>query len=188
MFGSKFAMPALVLAALVFAAVPMAVALDDDEDDMDTELVTVSGEVTAFVYDDEEEDEDDADDMDDDEDEADDEDEDEVESASIMASDYAPGERVRGFVIDNETVVTIGPWWYWMYLGVNITDFLAVGDMVNVTGEWCDEDDMTVLSAWYIGNETTDEDITIKEEGRPPWAGGPKALGIVPWPPDFEDE
>jgi hypothetical protein len=60
--------------------------------------------------------------------------------------------------------------------------------MVNVTGEWCDEDDMTVLSAWYIGNETTDEDITIKEEGRPPWAGGPKALGIVPWPPDFEDE
>jgi hypothetical protein len=32
-----------------------------------------------------------------------------------------------------------------------------------------------------------EREFTIKEEGRPPWAGGPKALVLVPWPSE-EDE
>jgi hypothetical protein len=47
---------------------------------------------------------------------------------------------------------------------------------------------MNVLEAWKIVNDTTGDVITIKEEGRPPWAGGPKALGFDPWPPSDEDE
>jgi hypothetical protein len=44
-----------------------------------------------------------------------------------------------------------------------------------------DEDDGTlVLCAWHIDNLTADEELTIKEEGRPPWAGGPTALSIDP--------
>jgi len=61
---------------------------------------------------------------------------------------------------------------------------------VNVTGEWENdtEDGMNVLGAWKIVNDTTGDVLTIKEEGRPPWAGGPKALGFDPWPPSDEDE
>jgi len=66
----------------------------------------------------------------------------------------------------------------------SMTDFISIGDEVNVTGEFEQEKDgTTVLMAWHIVNLTTDEELTIKEEGRPPWAGGPKGLGIDPWPP-----
>jgi len=93
------------------------------------------------------------------------------------------------FVIDDEVMVTFGPWWYWMYTGFNMSEFVEVGDEVNVTGEWEEhEDGSNELCAWHIENLTTDEELTIKEEGRPPWAGGPKALGINPWPLSLVDD
>lgn len=44
------------------------------------------------------------------------------------------------------------------------------------------------LKAWHKDNLTTDKELTIKEEGRPPWAGCPKGLAVYPWPPSEEDE
>jgi hypothetical protein len=158
----------VVIAALVLVAAPVAFAVsdnlnakqndDDYDDETHDELVSVEGEVTAYLYDDWEED--DEDDMDDDDNET---------------------KRVNAFVIDDNITVTFGPWWYWEWLGFNWTDFIEIGDNVNVTGEW-EDDNSTILCAWHISNLTTDEELTIKEEGRPPWAGGPKALGIDPWP------
>jgi len=166
-------------------------------------LVTIRGKVTAFAYDDEDTDDDqnDADDFDDDNetddiddedetddaDDVDDVDEDETEDARIMSLNdkhKIPAEmKVSAFVIDNDTLVELGPWWYWVWKEVNITDFVHIGDWVNVTGEMQENDDgMDVIEAWHIDNTTTGKDLTIKEEGRPPWAGGPKALDIDPWP------
>ena len=168
MLSSKIVLPLVVIAALVLVAAPVAFAVsdnlnakqndDDYDDETHDELVSVEGEVTAYLYDDWEED--DEDDMDDDDNET---------------------KRVNAFVIDDNITVTFGPWWYWEWLGFNWTDFIEIGDNVNVTGEW-EDDNSTVLCAWHISNLTTDEELTIKEEGRPPWAGGPKALGIDPWP------
>lgn len=122
------------------------------------ELATVRGEVTAFLSDD------------------------------WMEQDDEP-KHVSAFVIDNETVVEFGPWWYWMHIGVSMTEFIEVGDEVEVIGEWEDcEDDAKILCAWHIENLSTDQELTIKEEGRPPWAGGPKALGIDPWPSSKQGE
>ena len=39
-----------------------------------------------------------------------------------------------------------------------------------------------VVNAGDVAKDTTGYELTIKEEGRPPWAGGPKALLLVPWP------
>ena len=187
----RFAMPAYVLAALVVLAAPATLAVksvmdanDDDNDDYDS-LVSIVGKVTAYVTDDDEY-ENETDDSDDD-DEMDD-----VEDAVVLSHWCNETERNRtkvitAFVIDNETIVTCGPWWYWAAQSPNITDVVHIGDIVNVTGEMEDEDGMQVLSAWKIVNESTDEELTIKEEGRPPWAGGPKALVLVPWPSE-EDE
>jgi len=155
------ALPLVVLAAIAIAAAPAPLAsedapvapMEDDEDDPCDELVSVRGEVTELFYkpyDDPEDDEDD-------------------------------GMIVTSFVIDDETVVSFGPWWYWAYIGFDMGEFLEVGDEVEVTGEWEEQDDGTlVLCAWHIDNLTTDEELTIKEEGRPPWAGGPTALSIDP--------
>ena len=181
-------MPVFVLAALVIAAAPAAIAVkttldyDDDDDDHDS-LVTVSGEVTAYFYDDECENE---------TDDADKDDLDEDEEASVLSHAGNMTARhhekvITAFVIDNETIVMCGPWWYWAAQSPNITDVVHIGDMVNVTGELEHEDEMEVLCAWKIVNDTTDEELTIKEEGRPPWAGGPNALVLVPWPSE-EDE
>lgn len=177
MLSSKIVLPLVVIAALALVAAPVAYAVndnmkakqtDDDDDETHDELVSVEGEVTAYLYDDWEEYEDDEDDTDDeDENETDDDDND--------------TKRLKAFVIDDEIIVTFGPWWYWEWLGFNWTDFVEIGDNVNVTGEW-EDDNNTVLCAWHISNLTTDDELTIKEEGRPPWAGGPKALGIDPWP------
>jgi len=168
LLSSKIVLPLVVIAALVLVAAPVAFAVsdnlnakqndDDYDDETHDELVSVEGEVTAYLYDDWEED--DEDDMDDDDNET---------------------KRVNAFVIDDNITVTFGPWWYWEWLGFNWTDFIEIGDNVNVTGEW-EDDNSTILCAWHISNLTTDEELTIKEEGRPPWAGGPKALGIDPWP------
>jgi hypothetical protein len=149
----------VVFAALGIAAAPFAFALADTPNDgPNEELVTVSGEVTAFFY--------------------------------KGCKDPENGTRLAtAFVIDDDIVVTFGPWWYWMHVGINMTDFLEVGDDVRVTGEWEErEDGAEVLCAWHMDNLTTDEELTIKEEGRPPWAGGPKALGIHPWPSSLVDE
>ncbi len=195
MLSSKIVLPLIFIAALALVAAPVAYAVNDslkatqkDDDYDDEELVNVEGEVTAYLYDDWEEyadDEDDVeeddiddfrDDLDDDDDENETDDEDDEDNET---------KRVKAFVIDDEIIVTFGPWWYWEWLGFNWTDFVEVGDNVNVTGDWevYDEDNNTmVLGAWHISNLTTDEELTIKEEGRPPWAGGPKALGIDPWP------
>ena len=194
----------------------MTIALTANHDKTPDDLVSVRGEVTAFVYDDEDlddeqNDDDDADDenetddeedydhteTDDDENETDDDDvgevDDDMDDARIMSHDHKdkiPSEmKVTSFIIDNKTIVECGPWWYWVYMKINITDFVHIGDVVNVTGELEeeDEDGMDVLVAWHIDNETTDDELTIKEEGRPPWAGGPRALGIDPWPMSYED-
>ncbi|HEX9909222.1 MAG TPA: hypothetical protein VGB78_12290 [Thermoplasmata archaeon] len=160
---------ALVIAALLAASVPAAVSVADvmDDNGRDDGVVTVSGTVTAFMYGDERTDDEDDDERDGDWDKP----------------------RLEAFVIDNETIVTFGPWWYWMYMKINITDIVHIDDEVNVTGEMHEEDDGTwILEACYIENLTTDEDLTIKGEGRPPWAGGPKALEISPWPPSNMEE
>jgi len=149
----------VVFAALGTAAAPFAIALADTPyDDPSEDLVSVRGEVTEFFYKD--------------------------------CKDSESGDRlVTAFVIDDEVMVGFGPWWYWMYIGFDMAEFLEVGDEVEVTGEWEEhEDGSTVLCAWHIDNLTTDEQLTIKEEGRPPWAGGPKALGIDPWPSSLVDE
>jgi len=181
-----------VLAALLFAAVPAAsvvyTTLDSkSDDDHDYDLEWVHGTVTAIIYSDcEEDDEDDADDdVYDDEDDQDglfdDEDEDDDVDEEIV--------KVCAFVIDDNITVKFGPWWYWLYQSPTITDVVHEGDEVNVTGELKELDDGTVvLEAWHIENITTGEELTIKEEGRPPWAGGPKAYGIDPWPPSDEDD
>lgn len=171
-------MPALVLAVLVVIAAPATFAVqslsgmnekthndfdhnDTDQDDMN-DIVSVNGTVTKFLYDDHE--------------------------LNDTDSNNTGKMRVSAFVIDNSTVVTFGPWWYWVYNGTNITDVVHVGDEVNVTGELEDENGTAVLEAWHIENITTGAELTIKEEGRPPWAGGPKGLGIDPWPPSDEDD
>lgn len=185
MLSSKIVLSLVVIAALALVAAPVAYAVNDNlkakdkGDDYDDgtcdELVSVEGEVTAYIYDDCEEYEDDLDDQNetDDDDESDDNETDDDANETM---------RIKAFVIDDNITVTFGPWWYWEWLGFNWTDFIEIGDNVNVTGEWEDDDNSTVLCAWHISNLTTDEELTIKEEGRPPWAGGPKALGIDPWP------
>ena len=159
MFTSKASILALVVAATVFLAAPIAIAsknANNSNDDHDKELVTVSGNVTALKY----------------------------KSYWNYSDD---GNRTRemilnGFVIDNETMVTFGPWWYWMVQDVTVADVVHLNDTVNVTGVLEEEDGKTVLCAWSIENSTTGDELTIREEGRPPWAGGPQALGIDPWP------
>jgi hypothetical protein len=179
-------MPAFVLSVLIIAAAPASLAvksaLDSDSDDADS-LISVEGEVTAYVLD-EDEYENETDDQDDMSDEDDD--------ATVLSQPENKTARhhakvITAFVIDNETIVTCGPWWYWAAQSPNITDIVHIGDIVNVTGEMEEEDGMDVLCAWKIVNDTTGEELTIKGEGRPPWAGGPNALVLVPWPSE-EDE
>ena len=169
MFKSKATILVLAIAVLVIAATPIAIAAKNSNSvskvPKEYDLVTVRGNVTAFLYDDWE-DETDDDDLND-----------------MNEKEKTHEARVCAFVLDNKTIVTFGPWWYWLVQDVNVTDIVEVGDLVNVTGELEEEDGVTVLCAWHIGNETTGEELTIREEGRPPWAGGPKALGIDPWPP-----
>ncbi|MGQ9588509.1 MAG: hypothetical protein ACUVT7_09050, partial [Thermoplasmata archaeon] len=176
MFGSKYIMPALVVAALVFAAAPAAIALTNsmnstgsDTDD----LVSIEGKVTAFLYDDQDDDQeddmdDDQNDVEDEQNEADDIDEDAAETSSVR--EKVPEElKVCAFVIDDKYLVEFGPWWYWMTQSPNVTDVVHVGDTVNVTGELYEDDDGTmIIEAWHIKNVTTGEELTIKEAGWPP--------------------
>jgi hypothetical protein len=173
LIGSKLALSVLFAAAILLAAAPVAFAVkelskpaDKPEKMIEKDRAMVDGTVTAFVYDDEWVDE-----VDDD-----------------REGDWDKP-RLCAFVIDDEIVVEFGPWWYWMYVGINITDVVHIGDEVNVTGEMYEDDEGNkYLDAWHIENLSTDEELTIKEEGRPPWAGGPKALGISPWPPSDEED
>lgn len=185
MLGSKFAAPAIVLAAILIVAVPATsvVITTLSSDDHDYDLEWVHGTVTAIVYSDcEMDDEDDADDDDDQDYAMDDDEEDEDEDEDGIV-------KVCAFIIDDNVTVKFGPWWYWLYQSPTITDVVHEGDEVNVTGELKELDDGSyVLEAWHIENITTGEELTIKEEGRPPWAGGPKAYGIDPWPPSDEDD
>jgi hypothetical protein len=175
-----------VIAAIVVLAAPAAIAakissesksnLSNHEDD----LVSIEGKVTKLLYNDWNDTDDDEDDMDDDDMNDDDMDDDDMNEAPKKNKTHEP--RLCAFVLDNETVVTFGPWWYWTVQNVTVADVVRLNDTVNVTGEIEEEDGMTVLSAWHIKNVTTGDELTIREEGRPPWAGGPKALGIDPWP------
>ena len=196
MFNLKTSIAALVIAAIMIVAAPVALAAknssqpDSDLSEKEYDLVSIEGTVTALLYDDwENETDDDDDEMDDDDDEMEDDedemDDDDVNEAPKKNKTHEP--RLCAFVLDNDTVVTFGPWWYWAVQNVTIADVVHLNDTVNVTGELEEEDDMTVLSAWHIENETTGDELTIREEGRPPWAGGPKALGIDPWPMSEED-
>ena len=198
-------MPAFVLSVMIIAAAPVSLAvksaLDSDNDDSDG-LVSVVGKVTAYVmgedefenetddHDDETHDHDDNETCDDDDNETQEHDDLESESALSHSEDeqgHQEAKVITAFIIDNKTIVTCGPWWYWAAQSPNITDVVHIGDIVNVTGEMEEEDGMEVLCAWKIVNDTTGEELTIKEEGRPPWAGGPNALVLVPWPSE-EDE
>jgi len=180
MMGSKIGLSALLVAVILLAAAPIAFAVKDQvkgadspDDDMDSEFVTVNGTVTEFIYDDWENE---TDDMDGD------------NETDDREGDWDKP-RLCAFVLDNDTMVTFGPWWYWMFVNVNITDVVHIGDEVNVTGEMYEDDEGNkTLEAWHIDNLTTGQELTIKEEGRPPWAGGPKALGISPWPPSDEED
>ncbi len=158
MFGSKIAMLAVAVTVIGLAAVPVSIALDDDAKTYD--LSSVEGTVKAFVCCDE-----DCDDCD--------------ERAGAFMLETDDGEMIR---------VEFGPWWYWETQEITVRDIIEVGDEVNVTGELVDEDDVTVMEAWVIKNLDTGEDITIKVEGCPPWAGGPIKLGIEPWPPSEEED
>ncbi len=180
LFSSKFALVALFAAVFTLAAAPLALgvnaglaavgALDNDSDEVeydhdeeddedcddDCELDSVVGEVTAWICDGEEV-------VDDD------------EEKSILRAEY--------FVIDDDIYVEFGPWWYWSVGTPNVTSIIDVGDEVKVTGIIVDDGDTTIICAWTIENLTTGQKLTIKEEGAPSWAGGPKAFGIDPWPP-----
>lgn len=177
---------------MVFAAAPITLAIksaanahndapNGDHDGEQNDTVSVTGTVTKFLYNDDES-------NDSDNHEANDTDDHEANDSDHNETEHGNMTRVCAFVIDNSTIVEFGPWWYWMYNGTNITDVVHIGDVVNVTGELEDEDDTSVLEAWHIANLTTGTELTIKEEGRPPWAGGPKGLGINPWPPSDEDD
>jgi hypothetical protein len=134
---------------------------DDEDEDEDCELAYVNGTVTAWIFDDDEDEDDDEDDVDDD--------------SEAMRPSY--------FVIDDEIYVEFGPWWYWSVGTPNVTSVVHEGDEVNVTGEIVQDGNLTIICAWTIENLTTGEKLTIKGEGAPSWAGGPKAFGIDPWPP-----
>ena len=184
MFKLKTSIPALVIAAIMIVAAPVAFAAknssqpNSNSSDHDYDLVSIEGTVTALLYDDDwnETEDNDDDEMDDDD----------MNEAPKKNKTHEP--RLCAFVLDNETIVTFGPWWYWTVQNLTVADVVHLNDTVNVTGEIEEEDGMTVLSAWHIENVTTGDELTIREEGRPPWAGGPKALGIDPWPSSEEDE
>lgn len=160
MFGSKIAMLAVAVTVVGLAAVPVSMALDDDATTYD--LSSVEGTVKAFVCCDEDCDCDDCD-----------------ERAGAFMLETDDGEMIR---------VEFGPWWYWETQEITVRDIVGVGDEVNVTGELVEEDDVAVMEAWVIKNLDTGEEITIKVEGCPPWAGGPIKLGIEPWPPSEEED
>jgi hypothetical protein len=165
LMGSRFTVPLLVLAVVAVASVPAAMAIGSVLSSGDCEVVSIEGTVEAFVccstY----------------PEDCDCELSDEREGAFVMVTDDM-----------EEVLVTFGPWWYWDLQDVTVKDVVKVGDAVNVTGVLTIEDDLMVLHAWHIENLDTGEEITIKVEGRPPWAGGPEELGVVPWPPSQGDE
>jgi len=205
MFGSKFGLSALVVVALAFSAIPIAVAVDSMTSN-DGGLVTISGTVKAFVCCDDYEFDNETDDAtiasvhaDDDDDETDDADDDanDIDDDDNETCDNCTNDRAGAFILEKldgeEVLVEFGPWWYWDWVadnnGTTVRDVIAVGDRANVTGELTtDDNDSAVLEAWKIQNADNGQEITIKEEACPPWAGGPKALGINPWPPSHEDE
>lgn len=171
-----------MIAAVVLIATPLSIAIKANSSNSDPVsenegLVSVQGIVTAFLFDDDDEDENETHEQNE-TDDMNDADEDDVEDAMIASlSGHDMGEKgphITAFVIDNKTVVEFGPWWYWANTTPNVTSVVHVGDLVNVTGEM--DEDGAVLEAFKIVDITTGQTLTIKEEGRPPWAGGPKAL------------
>ena len=174
MFGTKFAVPAVAIAALALAAVPVAIALDEYVFDDGEKIVTVEGTVTEFVC---------------------------CKVFLENETDYCDCEvcddRAGAFILNTtdgtEYYVEFGPWWYWETQNWTVRDVVTdeavtYGHLINVTGELHEKDGVLVLEAWTITNETTGDEITIKVEGCPPWAGGPKELGVEPWPPSDEDD
>jgi hypothetical protein len=177
-FGPRFAVSAIIIAALALAAVPVAIALDGYVFDEGDKVVTVEGTVTEYVccklYFDDEADYCDCDECDD------------RAGAFILVADDG-----------TEYFVEFGPWWYWdtveddgeLTVRDVVTDkAIAEEDLIVVTGELHEKDGVLVLEAWTITNGVTEKYVTIKVEGCPPWAGGPKELGVDPWPPSDEDE
>ena len=165
MIRSKFMLPLIVVAVIAVASVPAAMAIGSVLSSGDCELVYIEGTVEEFVCCD-------------------------TYPDAACDSEFSD-EREGAFVLItadmDEVLVKFGPWWYWALQDVTVKDVVKVGDTVNVTGVIVTEDDMTVLQAWHIENLDTGEEITIKVEGRPPWAGGPEELGVVPWPPSLRE-
>lgn len=174
-FGPRFAVPAIVIAALAIAAVPVAIALDEYVFDDDEAIVTVEGTVTEYVCCKEYLD-------------------DETDGCDCDACDDRAGAFILVADDGTEYLVEFGPWWYWDAQETTVRDVvtdeaITHDHLINVTGELReDEEGVLVLEAWIIRNEETGEEITIKVEGCPPWAGGPKDLGVEPWPPSDEDD
>lgn len=161
MFGSKFAFTAAAIAVLgLVIAVPVSMALDSEG--TEPGLSSVDGTVEAFVCCD--------------------------DGCDCDDCDYRAGAFLLETYDGDTILVEFGPWWYWETQDVTVRDIVGVGDSVEVTGELVEEDDMTVLEAWVIENLDTGQEITIKVEGCPPWAGGPIKLGIEPWPPSDEED
>jgi hypothetical protein len=176
-FGPRFAVSAIIIAALALAAVPVAIALDGYVFDEGDNVVTVEGTVKEYVCCKEfSDDETDYCDCDECEDRA---------GAFILVADDG-----------SERLVEFGPWWYWDILedaeertvrDVVTDEAIAQEHAITVTGELHEKDGVLVLEAWTITNGVTEAEITIKVEGCPHWAGGPEELGVEPWPPSDED-
>lgn len=173
MFGHRLALPVVVIAALALAAAPVALALDELVFDGDEKIVTIEGTVSGFVcckaF------------LENDTDGCDCEECDDRAGAFILVDRYGA-----------EHYVEFGPWWYWETQETTVRDVVTdeaveQGHSISVKGEQHDKDGVLVLEAWTITNETTGEDITIKVEGCPPWAGGPEEYGVEPSPPSDED-
>jgi len=173
-FGPRFAVPAIIIAALALAAVPVAIALGGYVFDEGDKVVTVEGTVIEYVcckvYSGDETDYCDCDECDD------------RPGAFILVTDDG-----------DEYLVEFGPWWYWDTQETTVRDIVtdeavASGHLIAVIGKLNEKDGVLVLEAWTITNEKTGYEITIKVEGCPPWAGGPEELGVEPWPPSDEDD
>lgn len=173
-FGSRFTVPVVLLAAVALAAVPVAIALDEFVFTGDEEVVYVEGVVTEYICCEEYLGE---------------------EPCDCACEDCEDREGAFLLLTDEgeEILVKFGPWWYWDTQILTVRDVVTqetidMGHTVNVTGVMTDVDGVLVLEAWTILNEHTGDEITIKVEGRTPWAGGPEELGVEPWPPSCEDD
>ena len=135
MLGSRFALPALAIAVICIAAVPISIALDDTSDD---NLLSIEGTLKEFVCCSE-----DADD-----------------NETCDLSEVRAGAFILETDDGEDMIVKFGPWWYWETQNITVRDVVGVGDTVRVMGELADEEEMLTLEAWYIETVQGDPRVT----------------------------